>query len=86
MTTREAVVTMDNLRRAMGVDVDGVRTIAGARVAYVNNRISVAEFEDRVERILREGEPTVSVCSGDFGHVFAVGQTHCAACGTLWTP
>jgi hypothetical protein len=53
-TARQAIETHRRVAHAMGADPYGVRTLAGARAAYVRGDIEIEEFERRVEMFLRE--------------------------------
>lgn len=64
MTTAEAIEAMRRLQHAAGGDPYGVRTITGARAAYVRGEIEVDEFERRVELFL-SGKPVAVIEPGE---------------------
>jgi hypothetical protein len=55
---------MREMQHAFGGDPYGVRTIAGARAAYVRGDIEVDEFERRVELFL-SGKPIAVLSPGE---------------------
>lgn len=65
MNMREAAEATRRLQHLAGGDPYGVRTIAGARGAFLRDEIDVVEFERRVELFL-SGKPTAVVGPGEW--------------------
>lgn len=64
VTAREAIENIRRFQHAAGGDPYGVRTVAGAKAAYVRGDIDLDELERRVELFL-SGKPVAVVEPGE---------------------
>lgn len=60
MDAREAIKAQRRAAHAAGGDPYGVRTVAGARAAYLHDEIDLLEFERRVDLFL-SGKPVAII-------------------------